>query len=470
MDLTKFFSTQKNNAYYIILKDYVDNSPFKRDIENELKKWLSYFSNNILYLKGPRQIGKTSELIKFGTKNFKEVIYINLVDDNKNEFVEILNTSLSNFIDKFKTYIKDKFDINYNDNAETLLIIDEIQSKPFVYEHLKLLNKILNCKIAVTGSYLGHLINMNSFTPIGSLYPVEMNTLNFKEFCRIFDKEDILINSKTTDKNSDLEELYNLYKTIGGYPKIINFYLSNKKNNELTEEENLELCKTELNILIESFLQESTKYFTDINMYEVFKHSLKGALLFMLKDKKGAANNILEDITKFTKENKKVFVNKTEINNSISWLINCGLINFCNGINLVSLEESFDRKIYFSDCSFVKILSENLLVDTSNIEGLLTETFVFNEIKKYKPRFGIYDTNEIDFLVKSKNNKIIIIEAKTSNNEHKSLSTILNKKSEIIDKAIYAGINDTYSIEKLNNIPYYRIPIYMLGTCLKNLL
>ena len=52
---------------------------FKRKIEEELKIWKENLSikKKAFILKGLRQIGKTTSILKFANENYENVIYIN---------------------------------------------------------------------------------------------------------------------------------------------------------------------------------------------------------------------------------------------------------------------------------------------------------------------------------------------------------------------------------------------------------
>ena len=77
-------------------KDLCRKNPLRRDVQSELEKWKQNWSNYVLYLTGARQTGKTTELTKFAYKNYEQVIYINLAEDDclKNFEETVLTNSL----------------------------------------------------------------------------------------------------------------------------------------------------------------------------------------------------------------------------------------------------------------------------------------------------------------------------------------------------------------------------------------
>ena len=53
----------------------------KRKIDTFLDEWKKDADRKPLIVKGPRQIGKTESIRRFGTKNYDNVIEINFVEE-----------------------------------------------------------------------------------------------------------------------------------------------------------------------------------------------------------------------------------------------------------------------------------------------------------------------------------------------------------------------------------------------------
>ncbi len=60
---------------------------YKREITSELEKWLIRPNRKQLILRGARQVGKTTLVNQF-SKNFKQIIYLNLELDEDNRIFE----------------------------------------------------------------------------------------------------------------------------------------------------------------------------------------------------------------------------------------------------------------------------------------------------------------------------------------------------------------------------------------------
>ncbi len=75
-----------NEAEY---KRLVKENGFVRDIQTELEEWKRDECRKALQLEGSRQIGKTTELLKFAYRNYEYTVYVSLSDD-KYGFEEVL--------------------------------------------------------------------------------------------------------------------------------------------------------------------------------------------------------------------------------------------------------------------------------------------------------------------------------------------------------------------------------------------
>ena len=69
----------KDAVIKAVYRDLVQENPFERNIQSELEHWRNTRYRQVLQLGGTRQVGKTTELLKFAYKNYEYVIYVNLV-------------------------------------------------------------------------------------------------------------------------------------------------------------------------------------------------------------------------------------------------------------------------------------------------------------------------------------------------------------------------------------------------------
>ena len=98
----------------------------KRKIDLFLDQWKSDPNHKPLILRGPRQVGKTESIRQFAIHNYKHIVEINFVEEERYRTITSAGYSVDDIIknitllDPSKTFV---------DN-ETLLFFDEIQSFP----------------------------------------------------------------------------------------------------------------------------------------------------------------------------------------------------------------------------------------------------------------------------------------------------------------------------------------------------
>lgn len=239
-----------------IIESKILDAPFTRDIRKQFEDWYQIKDINvkhlILFVKGPRQCGKTSEILKFTQSQYKNVYYIDLAQ--KLEVVlSILNSSDGE--DCVNTIERICYALglsSYEDSEDSVLVLDEIQISVEIYNSLRTFRGSLNCHIIITGSYLGIIKNADYFQPTGDTFAVEMTTLSFSEFCIALDRAE--------DTSS-----YNLYKQIGGYPNVVKTY---KKRGDI------DLCHTVIGNILGNFINESSNYFSGDKDLRIFNTAL----------------------------------------------------------------------------------------------------------------------------------------------------------------------------------------------------
>ena len=97
----------------------------KRKIDRFLAAWREDPDRNPLIVKGPRQVGKTESIRRFGNRNYKSVIYINFVKEPKYKMITAGGYKAEDIIknisrmDPSKRFIK----------GQTLIFFDELQDK-----------------------------------------------------------------------------------------------------------------------------------------------------------------------------------------------------------------------------------------------------------------------------------------------------------------------------------------------------
>lgn len=418
-------------------------NPFVRDIQRDLEEWRQDENHGVLQLEGARQIGKTTELLKFAYKNYEYVLYVNLASDVYG-FKEVVQNGCSPM--EFEKYCRRSGNPHFKNNCQTILIIDEIQVSEQVYNAIRSIASAVKCDIIVTGSYLGQTVKEGYFLPAGTVSYIKMYPLSFAEFCRIYDKDNLLGRIDLFGKSEQswyeqLFALYDIYRRIGGYPAVIKKYLVCGNYAE---------CYQVIADLLNTFEKESGNYFQVSKEPVIFRSVYREAMIEMCRERKGSGNKVVELVTNIVKSSEKLLVSRDEISNAIAWLTYSGIIGECGCyVDGDRMKYQPARRLYYMDCGIASYIGADLGVEQGSIEGILTETFVFAElyrlyteryhnrkVKGETPSFSVYGQNEIDFMLVDRENNIYGIEVKTKDGAPKSLRVYMDKK--LIDRAIVA--------------------------------
>lgn len=435
--------------------------PLIRDVQKELKNWRENWSSYILYLTGARQTGKTTELMKFAYANYEQVIYVNLSNEESRYNFETLVISNSiNF--GMINYCREARLEEFNDTPNTILLIDEIQESYKIYNSIRILQADLKCHVAVTGSYLGRVLNSKYFKPAGNMYEIEMLPLSFAEFCRVFDAENLLytvdLYGASEKKNYiSLAEHYNVYRRIGGYPAVVMMYKKTK---------NIENCFEVIKSIINRFTEESATYFSDDKCQIVFQNVYKAAFISITREKKGTSSKDIKEISKFIKSDTNENVSRTEVNKVIAWLKYSKIIGGCDLYNQGDVLDLLnERRFYFMDCGIANYIANTTSMKNMDIEGALSENFAYTEIYRlYKtdlvkgdvPCCSVYQNYELDFMIVDKQDNKYGLEIKTSNSS-KPKSLEVYAKEKLIDEAYLAGLIRGGKREYIKSIPIYTV-------------
>lgn len=436
-------------------------NPLVRDVQSELELWRQNWSSKVLYVSGARQTGKTTEIFKFVYKNYEQIIYVNLADPKALEGFEktVGNTSM---LFGLIQYCRESGNSEFRNCGRTVLIIDEIQESSNIYNSIRALQGSLECHMVVTGSYLGKILNSRYFKPAGNLYDIEMLPLSFREFCRAFQKEELLMRISLYGKSADSEygiltKLYKIYKDIGGYPAVVRTYLATGNPAD---------CYKEIQSVFERFTEESASYFQDDKCAMVFQNVYKAAFMTMAKEKRGTSSKDIRDVTEFIRSDTDEHVSRREVNDAISWLKFSKILGGCDLYNQGNVADLLSkRRFYFMDCGIARYLAGQVPLNNATVEGILAENFVYtelyrlyreNRLKGDKPCCSVYQEFELDFMLVDKDDRRYGIEVKSERStKHKSLDQYLEQ--ELIDEAYLVQVTRGGTGRRIRSIPIYTV-------------
>lgn len=385
----------------------------KRKIYDKLLIWKEE-SDLTLEVTGARQVGKTYIIRKFAEENFKNVVYINMLEDSGSEFLECLRTARKwePGAERQQQPIHKAFALystNFEDTEETVVIIDEIQESSDVYNLVRDFTRKFKCRFIITGSYLGRTLNKDFKMSAGDLSSMRIETLDFEEFAEAFNMGSVyqameLHNSDHQDDFKRMSELFDLYLEIGGYPAVVIEYLSSRSKDR---------CREKLEDVIHLFCTESIRYFEDILDAAVYDNIFCSVSRILIREKKGLdADNFNESLQKLVTQDYNSNISKAVCNRAIMWLQSAGILDFAGKITECSIMDFKGRcRCYFTDIGLAYYFLRKIGADMATIRGMVHENYVYLELRRRverlkeialeTPAFATYRGGEIDFFVKS---------------------------------------------------------------------
>lgn len=437
----------------------------KRKIDNYLNNWKQNKDRKPLIVKGARQIGKTKSITAFAEANYKSVIAINFVEQQK--YKQIFNDGY-----EVDTVIKNislldpslKFIPN-----DTILFFDELQECPECTTSLKFFCIDDRYDVICSGSLMGINYNKIESNSVGYKEDYEMHSMDFEEFlwAKGYSEEFVeelyshMLNGKPFSE-LQLETLFDIfrdYMTLGGMPDVVRTYIENKNFSGT-----LEIQRQ----LLADYEEDITKYAVGLD--------------------KAKIKNIYNHISVFlAKENKRFQISKISHNarnreyvGVVEWLTDAGIINPCYCLAEVELplKGNYDPKlykIYFKDTGLlIASLDEEAQEDLranrnfGTYKGAIYENIVGDMLVKQGYRLYYYKQDnpalEMDFFVRD-SESLIPVEVKANDGATPSLKKLIaNDKYPDIRFGIKFGYKNIGFANGFYTFPYF------LGFLLKRFL
>lgn len=405
---------------------------FRRDIYQKLLNWKQDNTGRVLEVSGARQVGKTYILKKFARENFVNFVYINMAEVTGERFLKCLERA-----EEWKPgMLAEEEPVHkaisllapdFSDDKNTIIVIDEIQESAKVYNLIRTFARNFSCYVVVTGSYLGRLLSKEFFLPAGDLDTMTLETLTFAEFADIFGKRELYqsidLFGKSSDKEyEELRECYGLYQKIGGYPSVIKTYLAYK---------DIERCDAEISRLINTFVNESKRYFENVMETNTFEKLFHGIAAMQIREKQGTSD-LVEDLSQIVYKQESGRFTKKMINNALGWLQASHIVAYAGkSVDCDYLNIRENVRFYFLDVGVARHFLIRAGANKSDIDGIVAENFVYltllrripKEIAGTAPWFATYEKTkgELDFFVRSiRDYKNYGIEVKSGDSQAKT--------------------------------------------------
>ena len=369
--------------------------------DNKISNLLKY--NEILVIKGIRRSGK-SILMLNSIKNLllngvdiKNILFVNLEDPRfiNNLSVELLQE------------IKDIYLEYLDPDEKPYIFLDEIQNIP---NWEKWVNKEYELKlsnITISGSNSSMLSSEIASSLSGRYLQVDVYPLSFKEYLQF---NNIQLKNKLDfiDKKIELNRKFEAYLKYGGFPKVLDYEITDKRDLLITYKDS---------ILLKDIV---ARY----NLKE-FK-TLEEIAAFLL-----ANSGISQSITKLK---NKFHISFNMANAYLEYLIKAYMLFEIPKFDYsLKKQNSNDKKYYSVDLG----LSNIMRVPNLQTRGDDLETVVFLELLRRGYKVYYYKTSnglECDFIIEKENEIVQLIQVTSSIKDEKTKKRELRVFSKVIEE------------------------------------
>ncbi len=223
--------------------EHHDRCALKRNILNLLKKWKESPGRKPLLLMGARQVGKTHLLHEFGRTEYADYLYLNFED------MQTLGTLFSKSLDPYEIIKVLSIEKNVKIFPEkTLLIFDEVQECPNALNSLKYFcENAPEYHVCAAGSLLGVKLSHTKGFPVGKVDFLHVYPLNFLEFLEAMGEhrlKDFMLEIKKIEPlpeilHEKLMQYFRVYSYIGGMPEVVANYIQFQDFNKVRDIQNI---------------------------------------------------------------------------------------------------------------------------------------------------------------------------------------------------------------------------------------
>ena len=437
---------------------------YKRKIENILQSWLDDASHKPLVVKGVRQCGKTSSVMDFAQKHFKNVIYLDFHEHS--EYKKFFTPNLE--VDAIVMRITAAMPDAEIEAGKTCFVFDEIQDCPRARGSLKYFHLDGRYEVICTGSLPG----VNGYKtpdekaeeeaasiPVGFEDIVNMYPMDFEEWLWAngikdlhFDYLKKHLNNETPVEDAlhdRFRELLLQYTIVGGMPEVVTAFMETKQIGKVLSVQRR---------IIDDYKADMVKYAATAD-----KSRIRECF-------ESIPAQLAREYKKFSYTAVRHGGRGRDYAGSLQWIEDAGIIRRCYNTSTTELPLDGNRiqsefKVYMADIGLLvamleegtqsSILEGNLL----NYKGAIAENLVADIFGKMGRKLYYYHKDggvELDFLVRYKG-QCTPVECKAATGNAKSMRTVLKHPEKYhVTSAIKLG---DYNIGKSNEL--LTLPMYM---------
>ena len=437
---------------------------YKRKIENVLQSWLDDASRKPLVVKGVRQCGKTSSVMDFAQKHFKNVVYLDFHEHP--EYKKFFTPNLE--VDAIVMRITAAMPDAEIEAGKTCFVFDEIQDCPRARGSLKYFHLDGRYEVICTGSLLG----VNGYKtpdekaeeeaasiPVGFEDIVNMYPMDFEEWLWAngikdmhFDYLKKHLNNETPVEEAlhdRFRELLLQYTIVGGMPEVVTTFMETKQIGKVLSVQRR---------IIDDYKADMVKYAAAAD-----KSRIRECF-------ESIPAQLAREYKKFSYTAVRKGSRGRDYAGSLQWIEDAGIIRRCYNTSTTELPLDGNRiqsefKVYMADIGLLvamleegtqsSILEGNLL----NYKGAIAENLVADIFGKMGRKLYYYHKDggvELDFLMRYKG-QCTPVECKAATGNAKSMRTVLKHPEKYhVTSAIKLG---DYNIGKSNEL--LTLPMYM---------
>lgn len=438
---------------------------FKRKIIKQFEEWKNAEGKKkALVVKGMRQVGKTSSVLEFAHKNYKNVVYINFKEADAAKSIFDGDLDVNRIIIDLSALIpKARFE-----PGRTVIIFDEVQECANARASIKPFMEDGRFDIICTGSFLGikgYNKKKGKGVPTGFERILYMKPMDFEEFlwAKGIGADVIGYLQECFDKlvpvsdavHTVMLRYFKEYICVGGLPYVVDRFISTSDMNVVYKEQQ---------DLLEEYKDDFGKHLDENENEEVDL-----ALL-------GRINRVFDSIpAQLAKENKKFVYSVLEKKGrsekyqaAIQWLYDCGIVNICYNLSDISdplegnkIDSVF--KLYMQDSGlFTAMLdkgsaSKILSGDLGIYKGAIFENIIADCFSKQDRKLYYFHKNsglEIDFVTKIAD-EIALVEVKSTTGNTKSADAVLKNPKYDAKRCYKLSENNIGTNGKKITMPYY---------------
>ena len=437
----------------------LDNTYLNRKIDNDLLFWMQESNHKPLFIRGARQVGKSSA-VRYLAKHFEYFIEVNFeFDKNARDLFAKGDLSPQRLCQELAVMYETPII-----PGKTLLFLDEIQSSLPAISSLRFFyEKYKDLHVIAAGSLLEFALQELSSFGVGRVRSMFMYPMNFQEFLTACNHQLLLqVIHEANFKNplSDLVhnkiiELLKKFMIIGGMPEVVSAYAA---NNDLLA------CQQILDDLVISLRSDFSKYKDKVSSLQI---STVFDSVAAQMGKKFVYTNVGGNYShRQLKEALELL--------KMSWLVIPVMHTAANGIPLGAEINVKKQKILLLDTGIFQrllglplsdlIISNDFsLVNKGNIAEALAGLEILKSSSCYEQKNLYYwhrenksSNAEIDFVVQIKKD-IIPIEVKSN-----TKGAMQSMRLFLEEKHLPYGIRT--SLENFGELPNIKIiPLYALG-------